>query len=62
MRKKLVNKMLRLTALLTIAVWVSGLFGFWNNLYGLIIMGLIIVFFVLIFVGFIVDDDFIDGP
>ena len=57
MQTKIVSKMLLLTGVLTIIVWISGLFGFWGNLYGLIIMGLVIVFFVLIFVGFIVDDD-----
>ncbi|MEM0940883.1 MAG: hypothetical protein AAF600_21330 [Bacteroidota bacterium] len=57
MRKKLVKKLLRLTGLLTIIVWSSGFFGLEGNLYALLVMGLIIVFFVLIFVGLIVDDD-----
>ncbi len=59
MRKKRVNKLLRLTAILTIIVWLSGFLGFWGNAYALLVMGLITVFFVLIFVGFINDQDFL---
>ena len=59
MGKKLVNKLLRVNGLLILLVWCSGLFGIWGNLYGLLVMGLISVFFVLIFVGLISDDNFL---
>ena len=51
--------MLRIIGALIVIVWISGLFGFWGYWYGLIVMGLITVFFVLIFVGFIIDDNFL---
>ena len=57
MLKKLVHNLLRLTGLITLIVWGSGFFGLDGSLYILLVMGLIIVFFVLIFVGFIVDND-----
>ena len=59
MQKSLVNRLLRITGTLTIAVWIVGLLGVWGSLYGILVMALITIFFVLIFIGFMNGDGFL---
>lgn len=56
MQRKKVNRLLRITGVLTIIIWVLGLFGVWGGLYGILVMAMITLFFVLIFIGFMNDN------
>ena len=48
---------LKILIAMTLVVWVTGFFWFWGSLYSVLVLGLIIVAFIVIFIGFIRDED-----
>jgi len=59
MRNNLNKRILQFIGILTIIVWAVGFFGYMGNAHTVLVMGLIITGLVMVFIGFITNDDFL---
>lgn len=59
MRKKRLKRIIYLIGTIAIIIWAVGFWGYWGIPHTITVMGLIITAFILIFIGVILEDDFL---